>query len=120
MSRYVDAYVLPVKKNSLEAYRELAQEIGAIWKEYGALEYTECAADDVKAGSLTSFPRAVHLAEDEIVIISWIVFASREQRDAINAKVMDDARLNRLMDMQPLPFDGKRMFWGGFQSIVEL
>ena len=120
MSRYVDAYVLPARKDSLDAYRRLAQEVGAIWKEYGALEYIECAADDVKVGSLTSFPRAVHLTEDEIVVVSWIVFESREQRDAINAKVMADARLDRLMDPQHLPFDGKRMFWGGFKPVVEL
>ena len=120
MSRYVDAYVLPVKKSSLDAYRKLAQEMGAIWKEYGALEYMECAADDVKMGTLTSFPRAVHLTEDEIVVVSWIVFESREQRDAINAKVMDDPRISGLMDTQNLPFDGKRMFWGGFKPIVEL
>lgn len=120
MSRYVDAYVLPVKKDRLDAYRKLAQAIGAIWKEHGALEYMECLADDVKPGSLTSFPRAVHLTEDEMVVVSWIVFESREQRDAINAKVMDDPRLDRLMDSQDLPFDGKRMFWGGFKPIVEL
>ncbi|HMA97687.1 MAG TPA: DUF1428 domain-containing protein [Polyangiaceae bacterium] len=115
---YVDGFVLPVPKSKLEAYRELANKAGAIWREHGALEYRECIADDVKPGKVTSFPQSVLLEDDEVVVFSWIVYASRQQRDEINAKVMSDPRLD--MDPQKLPFDGKRMFWGGFEMIVDL
>ena len=119
MSKYVDGFVLPVPKDNIDAYRAMAQKCGAIWKEYGALEYVECIADDVKAGKVTSFPQAVNLKPDEIVVFSWIVYASREQRDEVNEKVMNDPRIKG-MNPQDMPFDGKRMFWGGFESIVEL
>ncbi len=117
---YVDGFVLPVPKANLEAYRRLSRKCGKIWKEYGALAYVECAADDVKPGKLTSFPQAVKLKPDETVIFSWIVYTSRTQRDRINAKVMKDPRLNAMMDPKAMPFDARRMFWGGFKSIVEL
>jgi uncharacterized protein YbaA (DUF1428 family) len=119
MSRYVDGFVLPVPKNNMEAYRRLAQKAGEIWREYGALEYMECVADDVKPGEVTSFPQAVKLKDEEVVVFSWIVYESRERRDEINAKVMADPRLADMMDPKTLPFDGKRMFWGGFKTIVE-
>lgn len=120
MARYVDGYVLPVPLGNLDAYRQMAQKAGEIWKEHGALEYCECVADDVKPGKVTSFPQAVQLKDDETVVFSWIVFESREARDRINAKVMEDPRLKDMMDPKSLPFDGMRMFWGGFRSIVEL
>ena len=120
MARYVDGFVVPVPTANLEAYRRIARTAGKIWKEHGALEYIECAADDVKPGKLTSFPQSVKLKPDETVVFSWIVYASRKQRDAINAKVMADPRLEAMMDPKAMPFDMKRMFFGGFKTIVEL
>ena len=118
MAKYVDGYVLPVPKNKVEAYRQLAQEAGEVWKEHGALEYVECVAEDVKPGQVTSFPQAVNLKEDETVVFAWIVYESREQRDRVNAAVMKDPRLAN-KDPNSMPFDGKRMFWGGFDVLVE-
>ncbi|MBT2300146.1 DUF1428 domain-containing protein [Variovorax paradoxus] len=117
---YVDGYVVPVPKSNLEKYREIATKAGKIWREHGALEYRECVADDVKSGEVTSFPQAVKLKDDETVIFSYIVFESRQHRDEVNAKVMSDPRLADMMDPKSMPFDGKRMFWGGFSPIVEL
>lgn len=119
MPHYVDGYVLPVPNDKLEVYREMAERAAAVWKEHGALAYFEGVADDVKPGKVTSFPQAVQLRDDETVIFSWIVFASREQRDEVNAKVMADPRLKDMMNPAALPFDGQRMFWGGFRSLVE-
>lgn len=119
MSRYVDGFVLPVPRNKIEAYRKLAQTCGEIWKEYGALEYIECVADDVKEGKVTSFPQAVKLEPDETVIFSWIVYESRAKRDEVNEKVMNDPRIKE-MGPENMPFDSMRMFWGGFETIVEL
>jgi uncharacterized protein YbaA (DUF1428 family) len=119
MPRYVDGYVLPVPKANVEAYRRLARKAGVVWRDHGALEYVECVADDVKPGKLTSFPQAVKLKDDEVVIFSWIVFKSRAHRDRVNAKAMADPRLAN-MDPKTMPFDGKRMFWGGFKPIVEM
>jgi uncharacterized protein YbaA (DUF1428 family) len=117
---YVDGYVLPVPKSNIEKYREIATKAGKIWREHGALEYRECVADDVKSGEVTSFPQAVQLKDDETVVFSYIVFESRAHRDEVNAKVMSDPRLNDMMDPKSMPFDGKRMFWGGFSPLVEL
>jgi len=115
---YVDGFVLAVPKDKLEAYREMAQAAGEVWKEYGALAFVECVGDDVPYGELTSFPRAVQATDDEIVAFSWILYESREQRDEINAKVMADPRIKASMDA--VPFDAKRMIYGGFKPIVEL
>jgi uncharacterized protein YbaA (DUF1428 family) len=115
---YVDGFVLAVPKNNMDAYKELARKAGDVWKEYGALSYVECIGDDVPYGELTSFPRAVQAKDDEIVIFSWITYESREQRDAINAKVMADPRLKG--GMSDMPFDGKRMIYGGFNTFLEL
>ncbi|KAF1699756.1 DUF1428 domain-containing protein [Pseudoxanthomonas suwonensis] len=115
---YVDGFVLPVPKDRIEDYRALAETAGRIWLEYGALEYVECIADDVKSGELTSFPQAVQLRDDEVVVFAWIRYASREDRDRINAAVTEDPRLAG-MDPATLPFDGKRMFWGGFRPLVQ-
>ncbi len=120
MARYVDGFVVPVPANNLAAYRRMARKAGKIWREYGALAYVECVADDVKPGKSTSFPQSVKLKPDEVVVFSWIVYKSRKERDRINAKVMSDPRLAPMMDPKAMPFDGKRMFWGGFKAIVEL
>lgn len=116
---YVDGFLVPVPRNNLAAYRRLARKAGAIWKEYGALAYVECVGDDVPPGKVTSFPMSVKLKPDEVVAFSWIVYASRAQRDRINKKVMADPRMAS-MDPKSLPFDGRRMIWGGFKPIVEL
>lgn len=116
---YVDGFVVPVPKDNVDAYRKLARKAGKIWKEYGALEYVECIADDVQPGKRTSFPQAVKLKSDEVVVFSWIVYQSRAQRDRINAKVMADPRIAS-MDPKSMPFDGKRMFWGGFKTLVTM
>ena len=115
---YVDGFVLAVPKQNLEAYEDMARNAGAVWMEYGALSYVECIADDAPYGELTSFPRAVQANDDEVVIFSWITYESREQRDVINAKVMADPRLKN--DPASMPFDGKRMIYGGFESFLEL
>jgi uncharacterized protein YbaA (DUF1428 family) len=116
---YVDGFVLPVPRENLAAYRKLAKLAGKVWREHGALEYIECVEDDVKPGKTTSFPQAVKLKPGEVVVFSWIVYTSRRHRDAVNAKVMKDPRLAPMMDPKAMPFDAKRMFWGGFKSIVE-
>ena len=117
---YIDGFVVPVPKQNLAAYRRLARKAGAVWREHGALHYVECLADDVKPGKVTSFPQAVKLKPDEVVVFSWIVYASRRDRDRINKKVMADPRLADMANPKALPFDGKRMFWGGFKPMIEL
>ena len=118
--QYVDGFVLPVPKKNLQAYRRIAQKAGEVWREHGALDYRECVADDVKVGKLTSFPRSVKLKGGETVVFSWIVFKSRAHRDAVNAKVMADPRLADMMDPKAMPFDAKRMIYGGFATLVDL
>ncbi|AMO24646.1 DUF1428 domain-containing protein [Ramlibacter solisilvae] len=115
---YVDGFVVPVPKARLEDYKEMARFAAGIWKEYGARQSVECVADDVTVGELTSFPRSVQLKDDEVVVFSWIVYDSREQRDAVNAKVMADPRFKQWENN--MPFDGKRMFWGGFVPFIGL
>ena len=119
MSVYVDGFVVPVTKDKLADYRRMARKFGALWIQHGALEVHECAADDVKPGKRTSFPQAVKLKPDELVDFSWIVFKSRRHRDAVNKKVMTDP-MRAGMAAKDMPFDGKRMFWGGFKEIVRL
>jgi len=118
MSMYVDGFVVPVPKAKLEAYKSLAELAASVWREYGALEYVECVADDVKPGKVTSFPQSVDLKDDEIVVFSYIVYESREQRDRVNEQVMKDPRAANY-DPKNMPFDGQRMFWGGFTGLVE-
>lgn len=120
MSRYIDGFVVPVPKRKLAAYRRLARKTGVIWRELGALEYIECAADDVQWGKRTSFPRSVKLKSNETVVFSYIVYKSRKDRDRINAKAMKDPRLAFMMDPKKHPFDAKRMIYGGFKSFLEL
>jgi uncharacterized protein YbaA (DUF1428 family) len=116
---YVDGFVLAVPKKNLKAYRSLARKAGKVWKEHGALEYIECVADDVKPGKLTSFPQSVKLKPDETVMFSWIVYKSRAHRDRVNKKVMADPRITS-MDPKTVPFDSKRMIYGGFKTLVIL
>ncbi|HXG27672.1 MAG TPA: DUF1428 domain-containing protein [Nevskiales bacterium] len=120
MAGYVDGFVIPVPKKNTAAYRRLARLAGKVWREHGALAYVECIADDVKKGKWTSFPQAVKLKPGEAVWFSWIVYKSRKHRDQVLAKVMKDPRLAKTMDPKKMPFDGKRMFWGGFKAMVEL
>ncbi|WP_434723697.1 DUF1428 domain-containing protein [Mesorhizobium sp. RIZ17] len=115
---YVDGFVLAVPKANLDDYKKLANKGGAVWMEHGALAYVECVGDDVPYGELTSFPRAVQAKDDEVVIFSWVVYESKQSRDAVMAKVMADERLK--MDWSTMPFDGKRMIFGGFQPFIEL
>lgn len=115
---YVDGFVIAVPKANVEAYRKMAQLGGKVWMEYGALSYVECFGDDVPYGELTSFPRAVQATDDETVVFSWIVYKDKASRDEIMAKVMADERLKQ--DMKDMPFDGKRMIFGGFVPFLEL
>lgn len=116
---YVDGFVLPVPKDKVEAYRKIARKAGKVWMEHGALQYVECVAEDVQPGTLTSFPQAVRLEPDEVVVFAWILYRSRAHRDRVNAAVMADPRIAG-MGPENMPFDGKRMFWGGFKPIVQL
>ena len=118
--RYVDGYVLPIPKTKLRLYRSMARKAGKIWREHGALEYRECVGDDVKVGKVTSFPRSVKRKRNETVVFSWIVFKSRTHRDRVNAKVMKDPRLADMMDPKAMPFDAKRMIFGGFKVVVDV
>lgn len=115
---YVDGYVLPVPKKNLQTYRRMAQKAGKIWREHGALEYRECAGDDLKVKKVVPFGRTVRLKQGETVVFSWIVFKSRKHRDRVNAKVMKDPRLAEMMDTKSTPFDFRRMVYGGFKVIV--
>lgn len=115
---YVDGFLIPVPKKNVDAYRKMARKAGKVWKEYGALDYVECVADDVQPGKVTSFPQAVKLKPGEVVIFSWITYRSRRHRDAVNKKVMADPRIEAMGPPNAMPFDGKRMMWGGFKPIV--
>ena len=117
---YVDGFVLPVPGKKLAAYRRVARRAGKVWKDRGALAYVECVEDDVKPGKTTSFPQSVKLKKGEVVVFSWIVYRSRAARDRINAKVMKDPRLADLMNPKAMPFDTKRMIWGGFKTMVQM
>jgi uncharacterized protein YbaA (DUF1428 family) len=116
--KYVDGFVVPLPKKNIDAYKAFSERAGKVWKKHGALEYVECIADDVKLGKVTSFPQAVKLEEDEVVVFSWIIYSSREERDRINAAVMSDPELK--MDPQSMPFDGMRMFFGGFDVLLAM
>ncbi len=117
MPQYIDAFVVPVPKKNVEAYRRLARAAGKVWMEHGAMEYRECVGDDLDATFCTPFPKGVKLKPDETVMFSWIVYKSRAQRDRVNAKVMKDPRIAGI-DPESMPFDCKRMIHGGFKSIV--
>jgi uncharacterized protein YbaA (DUF1428 family) len=115
---YVDGFVVPVPKKKVKAYRLHSRKMGAVMLEYGALTYVECAADDVKVGKVTSFPQSVKLKPNETVVLSWITYKSRAHRDRVNTKVMKDPRVTGLG--KDMPFDAKRMFYGGFKTIVDM
>ncbi len=117
--QYVDGFVVPVPKRKLGAYRRMSQKAGRVWRSHGALEFRESVADDVKFGKRTSFPRSVKRKPGETVVFSWIVYKSRAHRDRVNAKVMKDKRLAGMMDLKALPFDAKRMIYGGFKIVVD-
>ena len=114
---YVDGFVLAVPKKNLEKYRELARLADAVWREYGALDYREWIADDVKSGEVTSFPQSVKMKDDETVAFAWILYDSRAHRDEVNEKVMKDPRMK--YDPATMPFDGQRMFFGGFKPLFD-
>ena len=116
---YVDSFVLPVPKKNLDAYRKMARKAGKVWMKHGALQYVECVADDVQPGKRTSFPQSVKLKADEVVVFSYAVYKSRKHRDQVVGKVMKDPFMTD-MEAKDMPFDGKRMFWGGFKPIVSL
>lgn len=115
---YVDGFVLPIPNDKVADYKKMAQKAGKVWMEHGALAYVECMGDDVKPGKLTSFPQAVKLKEGETVWFSWIVYKTRKHRDQVMKKVMSDKRITEGMEPGKMPFDGKRMFFGGFKSVV--
>jgi len=117
--RYVDGFIIPVVKKRLPTYRRMAKQAGRIWRDHGALEIREYIADDVKVGKRTSFPRSVKLKSGETVVFSWIVYKSRAHRDRVNKKVMKDKRLASMMDPKGMPFDPKRMIYGGFKTLVD-
>ena len=116
---YVDGFVVPVPMKKLNAYRSMAQKAGKVWRDHGALEFRECVADDVKWGKRTSFPRSVKLKRGETVLFSFIVYKSRAHRDRVNAKVMKDPRITGMGDMKDMPFDARRMIFGGFKVLVD-
>src|SRR3982750_2063681 len=116
---YVDGFIVPLPKKNLKAYRAMAKKAGKIWREHGALDYKKCIADDVKVGERTSFPRSVKMKKNETVVFSYVVYKSRADRDRCVAKVMKDKRLAAMMDPKKMPFDGKRMIYGGFKVFVE-
>ena len=119
MPRYVDGFLVPLPKRNVDTYRRQARKAGKVWREHGALEVRECIAEDVSRGKVTSFPRGLDLKRSEVVVFSWIVYKSRGHRDRVNAKVMKDPRMAKMMNM-PMPFDLKRMGYGGFRVLVDL
>jgi uncharacterized protein YbaA (DUF1428 family) len=118
--KYVDGFLIPIAKENVSKYKEIAQKAGELWKEHGALEYYECIGDDLDGEGMVSFKKAADTSEEETVIFSWIVFESREARDRINAAVMNDPRLKEMMESGSEPFDYKRMAYGGFKTLVNL
>lgn len=117
--QYVDGFVLPVPRKKLTTYKKWARIAAKVWREHGAIDYVECIADDVKPGKRTSFPRSVKLKKGEVVFFSWVTYKSRTHRDRVLKKVMADPRLASMMNPGDMPFDGKRMYWGGFKPVVK-
>jgi uncharacterized protein YbaA (DUF1428 family) len=118
MTHYIDGFVIPLHKDSIDDYRRIAQKAGEVWRDHGALEYRECVGEDLDVKSQVPFPRLIHSTPEETVVLAWIVFKSRAHRDEVNAKVMKDPRL-AAMDPNAMPFDCKRMAYGGFEVLVE-
>lgn len=119
MPRYVDGFVIPVPEKNVEEYRRIARKAGKVWRDHGALEYCECVGDDLEIKGMLPFTRGVKCKPGETVIFSWIVYKSRAHRDRVNKKVMQDPRLARMMGPGSMPFDVKRMLYGGFKMIVD-
>ncbi len=119
-AKYVDGFVLPVPRRNIAKYVKMAKLAGKIWLEHGAIDYVECVADDVKKGKWTSFPQSVKLKAGEVVFFSWATYKSRSHRDQVMKKVMEDPRLKIYENKKKMPFDGKRMFWGGFKPLVHM
>ena len=117
--RYVDGYLLPVPKKNLKAYARMARKAGKVWRDHGALDYKECAGDDLQVKFGVPFPRQMKVKPGETVVFSYIVFKSKAHRDLVNARVMKDPRLAKMMDPKSMPFDGKRMVYGGFKVLVD-
>ncbi|MEQ1877482.1 MAG: DUF1428 domain-containing protein [Bdellovibrionia bacterium] len=117
---YVDGFVLPIPKKKIGEYKKMAKLAGKIWRDHGAIDYVECVADDVKPGKVTSFPQAVKLKKGEVVFFSWATYKSRSHRDRVLKNVMKDPRMAPYMDPKSMPFDGMRMFWGGFKPVVKM
>jgi uncharacterized protein YbaA (DUF1428 family) len=120
MPRYVDGFLLPVPKRNRAKYLAMARRAGKVWLDHGALDYVEAIADDVKPGKLTSFPQSVKLKKGEMVVFSYVVYKSRKHRDAVIKKVLKDPRLADMMDPKKMPFDARRMIYGGFKTLVDL
>ena len=120
MARYVDGFVIPVPARKVDAYRRMSAKAGKVWREHGALEYRECVGDDLTVKFGVPFTRAARRKTGETVVFSWIVYKSRAHRDRVNAKVMKDPRLAKMMDPKSMPFDVKRMVYGGFRVIVDM
>jgi uncharacterized protein YbaA (DUF1428 family) len=118
--RYVDGFVLPVPKKNIGAYKKMAKVAGKVWRDHGAIDYVECMADDVKDGKVTSFPQSVKLKKGEVVFFSWATYKSKAHRNQVMKKVMADPRLSNMMDPKKMPFDGMRMFWGGFTPVIKM
>lgn len=118
MERYVDGFLIPIARDRVSKYREIAQKAGEVWKELGALEYYECIGDDLDIEEMVSFKKAAGASENETVVFSWIIFESREHRDRVNAAVMNDPRIKKMMDSVPELFDYRRMAYGGFKTLV--
>ena len=117
---YVDGFLLPLPKKNVKLYRRIAQRAAKIWRQHGALEFRECVGDDLKTKMGMPFSRTVRPKPNETVVFSWIVFRSRTHRDRVNAKVMKDPRMTKMMEKAPMPFDEKRMAYGGFKVLVDL
>jgi len=119
MPKYADGFVIPIPKKNLEKYRKIAKAAGKIWMEHGALQYFECAGDDLKVQCGPGFPKGIKAKPNEVIVFSWIVYKSRAHRDKVNAKVMKDARISELCGPKDVPFDPKRMLYGGFSAFAE-
>ncbi|MCL4105636.1 UNVERIFIED_CONTAM: hypothetical protein GTU68_023703 [Idotea baltica] len=119
MSNYTDGFVIPIPKDKIDEYRTSAELAARVWKDHGALDYREWIGDDMEASDMVPFPKLANAGDDEIVVFAWITYESREHRDAVNAKVMNDPRLAEMMSGENLPFDCKRMAYGGFKLLVE-
>ena len=120
MSPYIDAIVIPVPRASLDTYKRMSEEWGKAHLRHGALYYSDSISDDAQPGKVTSFPQAVQLEDGEVIALAWVVYRSKEERDRISKAVMEDPQLKESMDPSKMPFDGKRMFWGGFKTMIVL